>query len=165
MTHLKKQMSRFPGYAITPDGVIWSRKRSKEWRPLSPSKSSRYDQVTMFIKGKTIYKKVHILVLEEFVGPKPSNIHQACHNDGDSFNNNVTNLKWGTPSDNYQDRHGHGTNNTGMRNGRAVLTDKQVLEIRDRLLRGARQTDLGREYGVSQVTISMIKLRKKWGHL
>ncbi len=52
--------------------------------------------------------KVHILVLEAFVGPRPLGL-EGCHDDGDPANNRLTNLRWDTPSSNAVDRvrHGH----------------------------------------------------------
>lgn len=58
----------------------------------------------------------------------------------------------------------------------SVLTDEQVREIRDRygpavgrggpkIRGGAKQSDLAKEFGVSQVTISAIIRRKSWGHI
>lgn len=52
---------------------------------------------------------VHRLVLENFVGPCPDG-WQCRHLDGDPTNNHVSNLKWGTPSENTIDAVRHGTN-------------------------------------------------------
>lgn len=51
---------------------------------------------------------VHALVLEAFVGPRPTGM-QCCHRDGDPANNRVENLRWGTISENQLDRVRHGT--------------------------------------------------------
>jgi thymidylate synthase ThyX len=50
---------------------------------------------------------VHQLVLEAFVGPCPAGM-EGCHNDGNGLNNNVANLRWGTPRSNADDRIKHG---------------------------------------------------------
>ena len=52
---------------------------------------------------------IHPLVLEVFVGPKPFPEAQACHGDGDRTNNQVTNLRWASRSDNAKDSVRHGT--------------------------------------------------------
>jgi hypothetical protein len=52
--------------------------------------------------------KVARLVLEAFVGPAPDGM-ECCHNDGDSQNNQLTNLRWDTKSANAQDVLRHGT--------------------------------------------------------
>lgn len=50
---------------------------------------------------------VHALVLETFVGPRPPGL-ESLHWDGDPTNNKVTNLRWGTRSENMQDMVRHG---------------------------------------------------------
>lgn len=52
--------------------------------------------------------RVHILVLEAFVGPRPEGL-VGCHDDGDVDNNGVDNLRWDTQQSNVGDvvRHGH----------------------------------------------------------
>src|SRR5687767_12860617 len=53
-------------------------------------------------------RKVHALVLECFVGPRPEK-HDACHNDGTRTNNVLSNLRWATRKENMRDAVGHGT--------------------------------------------------------
>lgn len=53
--------------------------------------------------------KVHRLVALAFIGPEPPGM-QVCHWDGNPSNNRVSNLRWGTGSDNAQDAIRHGTN-------------------------------------------------------
>ena len=53
---------------------------------------------------------VHQLVLETFVGPRPQGPNiDGCHNDGDPLNNNLTNLRWDSTSENMYDKVRHGT--------------------------------------------------------
>lgn len=51
--------------------------------------------------GEKVY--VHDLVLTHFVGPKPAG-HYARHLDDVNTNNHLSNLEWGTPSDNSYDK-------------------------------------------------------------
>lgn len=53
---------------------------------------------------------VHRLVLAAFVGPCPDGT-EGCHWDGDPSNNHISNLYWGTKSQNTYDRIRHGTHN------------------------------------------------------
>lgn len=46
---------------------------------------------------------VHHLVLESFVGPRPSN-QEALHADDVKSNNSLSNLRWGTRKENVADR-------------------------------------------------------------
>jgi hypothetical protein len=51
---------------------------------------------------------VHRLILISFVGPAPEGT-VCCHNDGNSQNNRLSNLRWDTPSNNQLDSVKHGT--------------------------------------------------------
>ncbi len=53
-------------------------------------------------------RQVHQLVLEAFVGPKPEGM-LTCHGDGNPQNNHLSNLRWGTQTDNMRDAIQHGT--------------------------------------------------------
>lgn len=54
----------------------------------------------------------------------------------------------------------------GSRNACSKLTEDQVIEIRRRwAARAMSQTDMGKEFGVSQPVISAIVLRKNWQHI
>lgn len=171
--HEVRNLPNFPGYAIGWDGSVWSywekRGRKKSVisltrKRLKPSITRGYYQVALTRNGVVYYRKVHRLVLEEFIGPRPQGT-EACHENGNKLDNRVTNLRWGTKSENYQDRFRHGTDNNGERNGRSVLNSLSVLAIRMRLTLGESQENLANEFGVSQVMISRIKLRKAWKHV
>lgn len=159
----------FPGYRVGSDGTVWScltnsGRKTDRWRMLQPSIVRKYKQARLSRDGKACYRKVHHLVLETFVGPRPEGT-ECCHGPGGKLDNRLENLRWGTKVENYADRHAAGTNNDGVRNGRCVLTERDVLEIRERVGRGENQTAMAREFGVRQTTISAIKLRKLWKYL
>lgn len=109
--------------------------------------------------------KVHRIVALTFLGQPPDG-YECRHLDGDRTNNHISNLAWGTRSDNQQDSIGHGTHvkfkNSGEGNGRAILTTTDVIEIRQKLASGSTTKRLGIEYGVSRATIDAIKHRKLW---
>jgi hypothetical protein len=52
--------------------------------------------------GRGNYRLVHRLVLEAFVGPCPEG-QEGLHWDDDPLNNRLTNLRWGTSSENKHD--------------------------------------------------------------
>ena len=60
---------------------------------MSPSKSSRYCQVTLYKNGKRHYRKVHRLVAEAFI-PNPDNLPCVNHKNEDKTDNRVDNLEW-----------------------------------------------------------------------
>lgn len=66
-----------------------------------------YPSLILSMRGVKIPRKVHRLVLEAFVGPRPD-AYQGCHYDGDPTNNRLDNLRWDTASANNKDRVRHG---------------------------------------------------------
>jgi NUMOD4 motif. len=58
--------------------------------------------------GSSQHGKVHRLVLIAFAGPPPAGC-EALHGDGNPANNLLSNLRWGTRSENLLDAVRHGT--------------------------------------------------------
>jgi hypothetical protein len=105
--------------------------------------------------------QVHRLVLAAFKGV-PAEDLDGLHNDGNHLNNRPENLRWGTHTDNMRDKQVHGTQTMGEAHHQSKLTGDQV-----RAIRADKRTSraIGKEYGVSQVTVVFIKNRKTWKHL
>lgn len=105
---------------------------------------------------------VHRLVLEAFVGLRPEGL-ECCHEDGDRANNRLGNLRWDTHASNMADMRRHGTDPRGERHGMAKLTEHDVREIRRRYaVGGVSQASLGREFGVTQRSVSYVVRRVTW---
>lgn len=69
-----------------------------------------YPVVLLYSDGRRPSHKVAALVMLAFVGPLPPGL-ETRHLDGDHHNNNrLTNLAYGTRSENQLDRVRHGTN-------------------------------------------------------
>jgi hypothetical protein len=118
-----------------------------------------YKKVHLCKNGKSCHRTVHSLVLEAFTTVRDPG--KVCrHLDGHPENNHLSNLSWGTPSENHQDCYDYGGTH-----GRGKLTREQVLEIASRLESGEKQADLAREYGVHFMNIHAIKTRKHFGYL
>lgn len=58
-------------------------------------------------EGNVLRKKVHVLVLEAFVGARPEGM-LGLHRDDDKNNNTLANLYWGTAWENRQDARRNG---------------------------------------------------------
>lgn len=124
--------------------------------------------VTLTKNGEQKHYSAHRLVLETFVGPCPEGM-EACHfPDRNPANNNLDNLRWGTPDDNKNDMKVHGTScraksyknvPKGETHPHAKLSDADVEYIKKRLVIGKR--GIGRElasmFNVSEQTICDIK--------
>lgn len=74
----------------------------------------QYLSVVLSRGGKVQCVRVHAEVLRAFKGPAPDG-SEARHLDGDSSNNVVDNLAWGTPAENLSDKKRHGRIPTGAR--------------------------------------------------
>src|SRR5262245_23267598 len=57
---------------------------------------SGYHRISMTLDGRRD-PYVHAVVLETFIGPRPSAEHQASHMDGNRANNSIFNLCWELP--------------------------------------------------------------------
>lgn len=104
---------------------------------------------------------IHRLVCEAFHGAPPSNRHEVSHKDGDRANNRASNLEWVTHRENEAMKQVHGTKIFGSKVGTAKLSEAQVIQIKSRI--GTRsQREIAAEFGVSQMTISLIAQSKIW---
>lgn len=107
--------------------------------------------------------RVHRLVMEAFVGPSPLLVN---HKNGVRNDNRLENLEYVTRSQNQiHARDVLGTGTEGERNGRAKLTEKDVLEMRRLRLEGATQKELITRFGVNRNMVQRILYRKAWTHI
>lgn len=107
-----RPVGRDPRYAVSSLGRV----RGPSGRILRPNMADgKYAQVRL--GAKSTWKSVHILMLEAFVGPRPPQC-ECRHLDGNPRNNTISNLAWGTRSENALDRTAHGTA-TGAASARA----------------------------------------------
>jgi hypothetical protein len=82
---------------------------------------------------------------------------------------NPEHLRIGTQNDNIQDMvskgRARGAPHKGVSNSQAKLDAEAVLTIRQQLSEGRSQSEIAKNFGVSQTNVSQIKRRKTWGHL
>lgn len=98
-----------------------------------------------------IQLRLHCIVLEAFVGPRPLGM-EGCHNNSKKVNCSLNNLRWDTPSGNAADRRPY----DGQRNPNAKLTDLQREEIKHRRLLGEPLKKLAYEFGITGVRVGQI---------
>ena len=88
----------FPDYLAGSDGSIWSRKGGK-WKRLTPwLDASGQAGISLCNNGMQRKSHVHRIILESFVGPCPDG-EECCHNNGDSGDNRLENIRWGWRDD------------------------------------------------------------------
>ena len=99
----------FDGYEVSDQGRVRSWKW-KQVRVLTGRRHGRCGHVDVHISGPGGKSRpfVHRLVMEAFVGPKPPGL-ETRHLDGDPTNNRLSNLRYGTVSENQLDSVRHGT--------------------------------------------------------
>lgn len=163
------------GYMVGDDGSVWSpftkmKSRKPGWYRVSQYRrpyGCRYCVVCLRDnagRGKVVTKYVHRLVLESFVGPCPPG-QEACHNDGNTANNCVNNLRWDTHLANIADTDRHGRRRHGEQCNSVKLNATKVTQIRLRFAQGECAKKLGREFGVRPDTVRSIACGKSWQHL
>ena len=98
-------------YEVSSLGRIYSnRRKGADGRFLRPESGSVYDYkyVNLCKGGVVSHVSVHTLVSQAFIGPRPDGL-EVRHLDGRPANNVVSNLAYGTHSENQYDRVRHGT--------------------------------------------------------
>ena len=165
-------MKDIPGYEglyqIDEHGKVISLRREKivnnrlyAWAAQDRScfiDTNGYRYVGLSKDGKAKKIAVHTLVLLTYFGPKkPGQI--ALHKDGNKLNNHISNLRWGSFKENYQDSVDHKTAAIGERNGLAKLKIKDVIEI---LKSDVPSTRLCKKYKVASSTIRAIRIKQNW---
>jgi hypothetical protein len=174
-----REIIRFPGYRFGDDGTVWSRWIRKslgqgkgsqsilgtEWRQLRPILThNRQGYWHQLVNLRRRHCKIHSLILEAFIGPRPPGL-ECRHLDGNSMNNRLDNLCWGTQRENMADRVRHGTDGRGEKNGSAKLTAGLILAIRFAAKHGWSQQKIGERLGVSQTNVGFILRGKTWKHV
>lgn len=175
----------FTCYATSTDGRVFCRPAlSRRGRPRTgPSpRADHWVEVSQFVvqpkhtppyrkfratqNGNTKLLSVHRFMLECWEGVKPRTL-VVRHLDGNSLNNALSNLQYGTVKQNVEDAFRHNGNYAeGSRNGRARLTESDVMTIRSRFDSGESIAVIARSYPqVNKVSVSNAAKRITWRHL
>tara|TARA_R110000850_G_scaffold107837_2_gene219637 strand:- start:783 stop:1358 length:576 start_codon:yes stop_codon:yes gene_type:complete len=119
-----------------------------------------YTYVRLSKEGNTKIKTLHRLVASAFL-PNRENLPVVNHKNSDKHDNNVNNLEWCTHSYNVLHALENGASRAiGEFNGKSVLTDIQVIDIKYELSIGSSQKSLSLIYNVHPSTISNINTGK-----
>lgn len=108
--HAGEVFQPHPRYAhlmVSDHGRVWSQKAKRfvgyqsgpRGGELSPNPYLRVN-----VGGTPRTQPLHVLVLETFVGPRPTPEHEGDHKNFDSLDNRVENLQWLTADENNRRR-------------------------------------------------------------
>lgn len=143
------------GYSVSSHGRV---RNDVSGRFLKGSvRPDGYTQITMG-SGRT--KLLHVLILEAHVGARPTGM-LGLHIDDVRSNNNLSNLEWGTPKRNAEqrtvNRRARGVDAAG-----AKLSRKSVLDICARLDTGEKMKSIASDFGVEPSLIGLINTGQAW---
>jgi HNH endonuclease/NUMOD4 motif len=68
-----------------------------------PTNHEKYPTVTLWRNNIPIRRRIHDVVTEAFIGPRPSGL-ETLHWDDNPLNNKLTNLRYGTHAENKADQ-------------------------------------------------------------
>lgn len=140
-------------------GTISYEKRGAVLRP--GRTPGGYRTVNLYDNNRRYCTYVHALVLEAFVGPRPSG-SQVRHLNGVDAGDGLANLAYGTPTENCADKKRHGTQTFGETHGTHRLTEAEVRGIR---AAPGFHKDIAARYGICKGHVGDIRARKYWKHV
>lgn len=154
---MRKSISDYPDYSISSSGKVYYKDRLLR----VSYNNCGYQRVK--IDNKRYF--VHRLVAKTFI-PNPHNYPIVMHLDNNKTNNRVSNLKWGTYSQNTLQAYNQGRLSSYFRKGvgnglhgdnhpNSKLTEVQRIEVKNLYSTGKYTlTELGKLFGVTRVTIA-----------
>ena len=177
---MKDNLPMFPGYHVTKDGRVYSRRTTRgfvqKYHEMKLSIRSRRKTptsqltptVTVRINKKP--QKVHRLVALAWL-PNPENKPFVCHKDNNRLNNHVDNLYWGTIKENQEQMARDGRSRKGRKaisivgelNPSSKLSNLERKEIIYKYTsEGISSRKLAKEYGVTKTLILGIIKKKDY---
>lgn len=136
-----KAIPNYEGYEVSTEGLV------RSWHPrngkgcytltktpylltLSKFVDSDYLRVALKcpVSNKHMTRRVHQLVLEAFVGPRPDG-HVVMHINDDTTDNRLSNLKYSTPQENLRDMVNKGRSLRGDKHPRSLASNSLRAEI------------------------------------
>jgi hypothetical protein len=140
-----------PEYRVSNDGRIYSHKSGKYIKGIEQKRSGH----VYFWPRRGVKVYFHTAVLEAFDRPRPIGL-ECRHLDGNPKNNNFTNLKWGTRSENQQDTIAHGHKPMGEDAEFSTMSNDSAEAVRILSKHGFSSRRIGAIFSVSHTTIQKI---------
>lgn len=159
-----RQIPSCPKYEVSDDGDV---RLATTQRWLKPWISTTgYPNVKLSdVHGRRGTRKVHALVMEAFVGPRPTPETQICHANGDRTDGRLVNLRYGSIADNIADARRHGTLRLGSKHPIAKLGEQSAALAKWMIRCGVPDAAVARVLGVHRATIGGIRRGFVWKHV
>ena len=107
------EINNYPNYLIYQDGRVYSKHCKRFIKHHNNGKG--YLRVDLNKNGKQKHCLVHRLVAEHYI-PNPHNKKEVDHMDRNKLNNDISNLRWVTRSENQENIGKVITNKSGIKN-------------------------------------------------
>ena len=172
-----KEIPGIAGYEVSNTGRVRSITRTISYKDgryrefdggiksQSPSGfKGKYLGVQISIGSKVTRYYVHRLVAIAFLGPIPDG-EEVCHIDDNPRNNHISNLKYGTHTENCQDRIRNGGQPRGVKQVGAKLTDAIVSEMRQMYRSGLYFYTIADHFRVARMTVFLAVRGRTWTHV
>ena len=139
-----RSIAGFSAYEVSDRGWVRRGRRHLSRQPTH----NGYLRVSLLADdGRRHWRRVHALVLEAFVGPRPDG-HHGAHGPGGQRDNSLANLRWAPPEENRPDR---------WATGRPTrLPPERVTELRARVGAGESFSSVARALGLHRYTVARI---------
>ena len=152
-------------FVINRDGQV---KNTVTGRILKDRVCNGYRRVTLKTNGLKRHRYIHRLLAKAFI-PLSNGCNQVNHDNGVKTDCALTNLEWTTNQGNAQHAWDTGLSIVGDRCGEAntnhILTEPEVVAIKERYIGGIGTTALAENYGVDVCTVSDIIHGRSWTHI
>jgi len=104
---------------------------------------------------------IHRLVAHAFIGPQLTGYH-TMHLDGDRTNNNIKNLRYGSPTCNAAFKVDDGTISRGIKRYNAKLSESKVKNIRELATQKIPYKHIAEKYNIGITTVCAVVKRQNW---
>lgn len=169
------QIPGFPDYCVSKTGkqVLSRRVYGSKLRRIGPwwemkfkkNKAYKYHYLDLFVEvGTPIRFTIHQLVMMTFEGECPEGM-ETRHLDDDPTNNDLSNLVYGTASQNRADAIRNKKIKVGEDSNRAKLTNDAVRTIREMAKKKIPYKVIAEKFGITARYVARIKCREIWRHV
>lgn len=164
-----KQLEKHPEYAVTDSGDVYRillNGKSIEPRIRKPVYThDGYKRIMLCCNGVKHQPRVHVLVLEAFIGNAPEGF-EAAHLNGVRDDNRLENLQWVSRKENHSHKILHGTRQAGEGHAQSKLTTEDVMQIRARREKGESTHSIASDFPhIVKGTLHHIFRRSSWKHI